>query len=322
MEFKKGDWVNNEDKITKILDVYPIRYEKFDEEVRNGDFECGEIKCNYYLLRDLCDYKGKFVSSKPYLFFNDYYFEPLQEEEWQVLEDVKEAKREKYEAWENKEVAANVKECELRLSFEASPGESKSLLKQFKKVCKQMPILFTFNELFSQSSALGIDLSSCTEDWFAFDNQVSFRMKYNLEEVKDGVIYFHKIGCFDYTDAAEDELLLEKFFNFEMLYLSFVLFLNRYISETADENAVRFNVELKKAVLALTKGEKNEMAGQFYDFVPKKMFAVDEAFTLFKEYIGKYKSQYNLEALCNTFEDRKDWSMEVYKLSYEWAKGR
>ncbi len=58
MEFKKGDWVLYDEKISQIIDAYSINYEKFDSVVKEDEANYGKRKCKYYLLRDLCTMGG------------------------------------------------------------------------------------------------------------------------------------------------------------------------------------------------------------------------------------------------------------------------
>jgi len=95
MEIKKGDWVLYDDKISQIIDVYSINYEKFDSEVKVDETNYGKLKCKYYLIRDLCTIEGKLVSGKPYIVFIESFFETLEEEDLQVLEKIKKEKKRK-----------------------------------------------------------------------------------------------------------------------------------------------------------------------------------------------------------------------------------
>ena len=113
MEIKKGDWVLYDDKISQIIDVYSINYEKFDSEVKVNETNYGKLKCKYFLIRDLCTIEGKLVSGKPYIVFIESFFETLEEENLQVLEKIKKEKKEKYAEWESKEVNAKRRRCSL-----------------------------------------------------------------------------------------------------------------------------------------------------------------------------------------------------------------
>lgn len=322
MEIKKGDWVLYDDKISQIIDVYSINYEKFDSEVKVDETNYGKLKCKYYLIRDLCTIEGKLVSGKPYIVFIESFFETLEEEDLQVLEKIKKEKKEKYAEWESKEVNAKTKEVELYFSVEVKPKEGANILKHFKKICKQLPSLFSFAELVEKASQLDIDMTTCVDDYQAYDNQISFTLKFYLDDIKDGVVYYHKVCEFDYTDAEEDAKLLENFFTYESLFISIVLFLNRYTSEETDENAQTFKADMKTAATALMnkKLKNSELAKLYYDFVPKKTFTKEESFDLFKQFIDMNKQKYNLEKLCQTIEKKHDWSVEVYNLSYDYAK--
>ncbi|MBE6327187.1 MAG: hypothetical protein E7077_09045 [Bacteroidales bacterium] len=322
MEIKKGDWVLYDDKISQIIDVYSINYEKFDSEVKVDETNYGKLKCKYFLIRDLCTIEGKLVSGKPYIVFIESFFETLEEEDLQVLEKIKKEKKEKYAEWESKEVNAKTKEVELYFSVEVKPKEGANILKHFKKICKQLPSLFSFAELVEKASQLDIDMTTCVDDYQAYDNQISFTLKFNLDDIKDGVVYYHKVCEFDYTDAEEDANLLENFFTYESLFISIVLFLNRYTSEETDETAQTFKADMKTAASALMnkKLKNSELAKLYYDFVPKKTFTKEESFDLFKQFIDMNKQNYNLEKLCQTIEEKHDWSVEVYNLSYDYAK--
>ena len=322
MCYKKGDWIVIDDTFTQIIGVYPINYENFDSDVKDGVARKGEHKQNYYLLRSLCDFTGKFVSGKPYVQFFDYDFEMLDDDFSALLEKVKTKKAEKFTEWRDKVYDDKVQICHLSFSFEVKSKEGAGVLKRFKKLCKQLPSLFSYDDLVSYARAAGIDLSTCVDDFEAFDNQVSFSLKFKLDNIKDGVIYFHKVFDFDYTDALEDQELLENFFNFESLFLSFVLFLNRYNTEVTDKAAQSFSAALKKAAPALGKGEwkNDELANQFYQFVPKKMFTKIEAFEIFRNYVELKRDLFKLNTLCKTLDEKHDWCFEIYSLSYDWAK--
>ncbi len=322
MEFKKGDWVLYDEKISQIIDAYSINYEKFDSVVKEDEANYGKLKCKYYLLRDLCTMGGKFVSVKPYIVFTDSFFESLEEENLQVLEKIKKEKSEKFAEWESKEVNAKTKEFESYFSVEVKPKEGTNILKQFKKICKQLPCLFSFNELEEKVSQADIDMTTCVEDYQAFDNQISFTLKFNLDDIKNGVVYYRKVCEFDYTDAEEDAILLETFFTYESLFFSIVFFLNRYTSEETDECAQAFKEDMKIATSALMnkKLKNSELAKEYYDFVPKETFTKEEAFVLFKQFIDMNKQKYNLEKLCQTIAEKHDWSVEIYSLSYDYAK--
>lgn len=322
MEFKKGDWVLYDEKISQIIDAYSINYEKFDSVVKEDESNYGKRKCKYYLLRDLCTMGGKFVSVKPYIVFTDSFFESLEEENLQVLEKIKKEKSEKFAEWESKEVNAKTKEFESYFSVEVKPKEGANILKQFKKICKQLPCLFSFNELEEKVSQADIDMTTCVEDYQAFDNQISFTLKFNLDDIKNGVVYYRKVCEFDYTDAEEDAILLETFFTYESLFFSIVFFLNRYTSEETDECAQAFNEDMKIATSALMnkKLKNSELAREYYDFVPKETFTKEDAFVLFKQFIDMNKQKYNLEKLCQTIAEKHDWSVEIYSLSYDYAK--
>lgn len=322
MEFKKGDWVLYDEKISQIIDAYSINYEKFDSVVKEDEANYGKRKCKYYLLRDLCTMGGKFVSVKPYIVFTDSFFESLEEENLQVLEKIKKEKSEKFAEWKSKEVNAKTKEFKSYFSVEVKPKEGVNILKQFKKICKQLPCLFSFNELEEKVSQADIDMTTCVEDYQAFDNQISFTLKFNLDDIKNGVVYYRKVCEFDYTDAEEDAILLETFFTYESLFFSIVFFLNRYTSEETDECAQAFKEDMKIATSALMnkKLKNSELAKEYYDFVPKETFTKEEAFVLFKQFIDMNKQKYNLEKLCQTIAEKHDWSVEIYSLSYDYAK--
>ena len=321
MSYLPNTWVNFDGYLSLIVAVEQGYYEPYHGEVLDGEARVGSRRSRQFVLRDLFNDSGRPLAGVPCMKYCDAVEEvmhPATESDLRRKALFQQNHPNDYIRWMERSPLCTEKEY---LGFEVLPGHQKSVMTSIRRLARSLPATFSYRELFSLAARAGVPLHGCCDDYASrYDNYVSFALSYHVGERRGRQQLFFGLNDIDHRDKAEDERLLTDpslWFNFEHLFLFIARNVKEYLLLHPSAQLQAFFDQLKPAFIALNDGKHktNPLASEYYQWVPKRMFGREEAWTCAADYLEHIASSYPVEQL-SAFLRTKEWQ-EKYALIYD-----